>query len=73
MIGYLDDFLIVPAGIGLAIKLIPGVVLAEHREAAARRFTAGRPGSWTGAVIVLTIWLAALVWLAWVLSPILRD
>ncbi len=32
VLGYLDDLLIVPAGIALAIKLIPKEVLAEARE-----------------------------------------
>ena len=32
VLGYLDDLLIVPAGIWLAIRLIPADVLAEHRR-----------------------------------------
>ena len=32
VLGYLDDLLIVPAGIGLALKLVPGAVMAEARK-----------------------------------------
>ncbi len=32
ILGYLDDVIIVPAGIALAIKLIPKEVIAEARE-----------------------------------------
>jgi len=63
ILGYLDDLLLVPAGVTLAVLLIPRSVMEEHRGEAARRLAQRRPRSWVGAVIVLTIWLAALVWL----------
>src|ERR687898_2609981 len=34
VLGYLDDLVIVPAGILLAIWLVPPAVLAEHRQLA---------------------------------------
>src|SRR3954466_2024779 len=44
VIGYLDDIILVPLGIALAIRLIPPDLLAEHREAASVRI-ANRPVS----------------------------
>lgn len=61
VLGYLDDVLIVPAGIVLVRRLIPSDVLAEHRLAAAAALDAQAPGSKLGAAIVVGLWLLALV------------
>ncbi|TIT56386.1 MAG: DUF1232 domain-containing protein, partial [Mesorhizobium sp.] len=37
VLGYLDDLIIVPLGILLAVKLIPAALMAEFRAAAIRR------------------------------------
>ena len=55
ILGYLDDLVIVPLGIWLAIRLIPPVLLAEHRQAAMARHQP-RPMSWVGAAIILGLW-----------------
>lgn len=57
--GYLDDLVIVPLGVALAIRLIPPSLLAEFRETAAQR--AARPTSRLGAAAILALWLAGLV------------
>jgi uncharacterized membrane protein YkvA (DUF1232 family) len=64
ILGYLDDLVIVPLGIWLAIRLIPPFVLEELRQAAIARYQQ-RPKSWVGATIILVLWgLAggAVVW-----------
>jgi uncharacterized membrane protein YkvA (DUF1232 family) len=60
VLGYLDDLLIVPAGILLAVRLVPAGLMAEFREEARRR---ERPGSCFGAFFIVVIWIlcAALV------------
>jgi uncharacterized membrane protein YkvA (DUF1232 family) len=55
VIGYLDDLVIVPLGIVLAVKLIPADVLAEHRSAASE--AGKRPTSRTAAVVIVAIWI----------------
>lgn len=60
--GYLDDLLIVPAGIWLALRLIPAALTTELRQVADR--LADKPISRAGAVAVLTVWLAAPVLIA---------
>jgi uncharacterized membrane protein YkvA (DUF1232 family) len=65
VLGYLDDLLILPLGIMLAVKLVPPALMAEFREAAR---ISGRPpiGRW-GAVFIVTLWVLgitmAAVWL----------
>ena len=64
VLGYLDDLILVPLGVALAIKMIPPPVLAECREKA--RNAKDRPVSKVAAVVVVVVWftLAALaVWL----------
>lgn len=61
VLGYLDDLLIVPLGIALAIRLIPADLMALYRTEAAQR--EGRPRSLAGAAVILLLWLLAL-WVA---------
>ena len=61
VIGYLDDLLIIPAGLALVRRMIPVDVLAEHRETASRRLDARAPQSPIGAVVVVTVWVTMLV------------
>ena len=56
VLGLLDDLLIVPAGLWLAVRLIPADVLAEHRAAADAAVQ--RPVSRAGAVLIVCLWLA---------------
>src|SRR5690349_22191789 len=37
IVGYLDDIVLVPLGIALAIRLIPSAILEEHRKTATER------------------------------------
>jgi uncharacterized membrane protein YkvA (DUF1232 family) len=55
VLGYLDDVIIVPLGIVLAVRLIPADILAEHRSAAVA--AAERPTSRTAAVVIVAIWI----------------
>jgi len=57
VLGYLDDLVVVPLGIALALRLIPPEVMAEARY---RAGLAGRPGGprrWVAAAIVGAVWL----------------
>lgn len=63
VLGYLDDLLIVPAGIWLVIRLMPPELMAEFRAEATR--IAARPRSLSGALFVMAIWLAAAALLTW--------
>jgi uncharacterized membrane protein YkvA (DUF1232 family) len=57
VLGYLDDLILLPVGIWLAIKLIPEEVLAECRENTMSRGIFGKYGFW-GAVLIIVFWLA---------------
>lgn len=65
VLGYLDDVIIVPAGIWLVVRLIPASLMIEFREKASMK-QAERPTSYVAAAVIALIWLLislALVWL----------
>nr|WP_250808971.1 YkvA family protein [Neorhizobium tomejilense] len=63
VLGYLDDLLIVPLGIVLAIRLVPAPLMSEFRAEAER--WAERPTSRTGLAFILFIWFSCLVFALW--------
>ncbi len=63
ILGYLDDLLIVPGGLWLAIRLIPPEALEEARATAAARGVDGS-ASRVGAALILLIWILAILWIA---------
>ena len=70
VLGYLDDLIIVPAGIALALTMIPPQVMLE-----ARRKAAGVPGGsragLIGAAVVVVLWILALIFIAAVILRII--
>ena len=60
ILGYLDDLFIVPAGIALAIRLIPADVLAEARETVASQ-SVERSVSCVGAGLIIFMWIVILI------------
>jgi len=59
VLGYLDDLILVPLGVVLALKLIPSNVMAECRIKAQDVLREGRPINWVAAGIIVTVWLLA--------------
>ncbi len=71
VLGYLDDLVLLPALIWLALRLLPGPVLDECRAQAQARLDAkaARPRSLAGAVAIVVLWIAAAAALGWWLWP----
>jgi uncharacterized membrane protein YkvA (DUF1232 family) len=66
VLGYVDDLIIVPLGIMLAVRLIPKSLMVEFRAAATER---GKiKAHWLIAAAIIAIWIvvsiAALIWAA---------
>lgn len=61
VIGYLDDLIIVPAGLALALRLVPSDVLDECRAQAALATGDDHPMSWAVGAVVVGVWLVVLV------------
>ncbi len=56
VLGYLDDLLLLPLGIALAIKLIPKDILNKYRELAKEQTNKEKPNIIWGAIIIVIIW-----------------
>ena len=67
VLGYLDDAILVPLGILLAVRLVPGDVMDDLRAKSDR--LAALPRSRAGAIAVVGIWAAALAAIAWWIGP----
>jgi uncharacterized membrane protein YkvA (DUF1232 family) len=68
ILGYLDDLVVVPAGIWLALRMVPPDLMLEFREEAARR--TGRLMSRAAATLVVATWILLAAGAAWLLfSP----
>jgi uncharacterized membrane protein YkvA (DUF1232 family) len=66
VLGYLDDLILIPAGIALAIKLVPDAVLAECRAQAQETIRHEKPVSRVaGAMIVVILVALAALCIVW--------
>lgn len=69
VLGYVDDAILLPAMIWLAVRLVPAPVLAECRAQADDWIARGaeRPRSYIGAALITVLWLAAgyALWSHW--------
>ncbi len=72
VLGYLDDLIILPAGIMLALKLIPAEVMEQARQQA-REATPDRRTGIVGAVIIVAIWIFAIALCVLLIRRILRK
>ena len=55
VLGYLDDLILVPAGLFLVLRLVPPEVMLSAREQASSALE--RPSSRTMAVAIVSIWV----------------
>jgi uncharacterized membrane protein YkvA (DUF1232 family) len=57
VLGYLDDLLLLPLGVYLALKMIPTHVMAESREKATELVAQGKPVNKVAAAVIVLIWI----------------
>ena len=70
VLGMLDDLVIVPLGVALAVRLTP----KPHWEALLREAEVSKeklPRLWWGAVLIALVWVAAFGWFMWWLIGLL--
>lgn len=61
VLGYLDDLLLIPIGVGLVIKLIPKEILSNLQEKAKDVSNQNIPRNWVGAILIGTIWVIIVI------------
>ena len=65
VLGLLDDLLLIPLGVALALRMIPAEVMATARDRAEDALAGPRPGGRVAAGIIVALWVAAAALLAW--------
>src|SRR4030067_1299681 len=73
VIGYLDDLIITPLGLYLALRMIPAEVMAEARQQAARASAEGRIKTRAGVAIVLSVWGVGAIVLVGILARLIQQ
>jgi uncharacterized membrane protein YkvA (DUF1232 family) len=74
VLGYLDDLILVPLGVALAVRMIPEEVLSESRQKAREMVERGeRPVSRAAAAVIVVLWLALAVLGALVVVRMVRG
>jgi uncharacterized membrane protein YkvA (DUF1232 family) len=74
ILGYLDDFVLLPLGVYLALKMIPAPVMEESR-AKSEAFLSkngGNPQYKFMSVIIIAIWIVLILFLASVLARVMQ-
>ncbi|MCX7923734.1 MAG: YkvA family protein [Clostridia bacterium] len=59
ILGYLDDLILIPLGIALAVKLIPENIMNECRLEAEEVFKKGKPKNWFAGAVIILVWIIA--------------
>lgn len=60
ILGYLDDLIITPGGLWLAVRLIPPEVLEQARATVAAQGVDKRVG-YVGMAVIIVLWIAILI------------
>ena len=71
VLGYLDELVLIPAGIALVIRLVPDEVMADARSRASEVVGRAKKTAIWAAVVIVAIWLLiAWVILRWAMTAI---
>ncbi|MFL0573722.1 YkvA family protein [Priestia megaterium] len=62
VLGYIDDIIIVPLGIMLALKMLPASVIEDCTIKAEELIGNERPKNWVAGSIVIVVWLLIFMW-----------
>ena len=74
ILGYLDDLILIPLGVTLAIKMIPPAVMSECRARAREVMANGKPVSRVAGAVIVLLWLILVVLLAiWTYETFASD
>lgn len=61
ILGYLDDLVLIPLGVALVMKMIPGDVMEDCREQARMEMGGEKPVNKIAAGVIILIWVVLIV------------
>jgi uncharacterized membrane protein YkvA (DUF1232 family) len=62
ILGYLDDIILVPLGVMIALKMIPRDVISDCEVKAEEMMKNGKPKNWIVGSIIVLLWGVIAVW-----------
>jgi len=65
LLGYLDDLLLLPLGMALAIRMIPDHVWQDCKARSHAALSTKLPRSYTAVIVIVLLWIAAISWIGW--------
>ena len=71
VLGYLDDLILIPAGIALTLRLIPPEVMADARSRA--ESSLAKPNPWWMTLLIILVWVGVLALLFHLLLPLFQN
>jgi uncharacterized membrane protein YkvA (DUF1232 family) len=63
ILGYLDDIILVPLGITLALKMLPKSVIMECTIKAEQMMKSSKPKNWIVGTLIIILWCFLFVWI----------
>ena len=58
ILGYLDDLVLIPLGIALAIRMIPSSILEECRARSRESLVSGKSVGRIAGIVIVAVWIA---------------
>ncbi|MCK9860268.1 YkvA family protein [Paenibacillus sp. ATY16] len=72
VLGYLDDIILVPFGVYIALRLFPKEVLEEYRAKAEEQRKLGKPKNWITGTFIIAVWIALAVLCGWYIIRLVK-
>jgi len=72
VLGYLDDFILIPMGVAIALKLIPAEIMEECRKEADRKLKNDIPEAKVAGVIIVMLWILILGFIGYRILTIIK-
>lgn len=60
VLGYLDDFILIPLGVTIALKLIPAKIIEECKKEAEEKLKSDIPEAKVAAIVIVIFWIIIL-------------
>jgi uncharacterized membrane protein YkvA (DUF1232 family) len=71
VLGYLDDLVLIPLRVAIALRMIPAEVMCECREKAKEIMAQGKPVNKMAAAVIIGIWVLLAVICVYFMLPFL--
>jgi uncharacterized membrane protein YkvA (DUF1232 family) len=65
VLGYLDDIVLIPLGIMLAVKMIPKEIMEGCRRSAEVALSSREVRTWPATLLIVSLWSAVLAVIVW--------